>query len=99
MTSLLKNILFALALAVILWLGYTLFFAENDTSRTALNAEVASQAARDTQEFLQTLQQLRDIELNQHIFTDARFQSLVDHRQAVVPEPVGRSNPFAPIGQ
>lgn len=99
MTSLLKNIFFALALAVILWLGYKLFFAEDDASRTALNAEVASQAARDTQEFLQTLQQLRDIELSQQIFTDARFQSFVDHRQAVVPEPVGRLNPFAPIGR
>ncbi len=99
MSSLLKNILFALALAVILWIGYKLFIAPNDASLTPLDATVASQASRDTQEFLQTLQQLRDITLDGTVFDDARFQSLVDFRQTITPEPVGRPNPFAPIGK
>lgn len=98
MSSLLKNIFFALALAGILWLGYRIFFAADDTSET-LNAGVVTEASRDTQEFLRTLQQLRGITLNQQIFTDPRFQSLVDQRQPIIPEPIGRQNPFAPIGQ
>lgn len=99
MSSLLKNILFALALAVILWLGYRIFFAADDVSRTALNAGVVTQASLDTQAFLRTLQQLRDIEFNEQIFSDPRFQSFIDYRQAIIPEPVGRLNPFAPIGR
>ncbi len=97
MSSLLKNILFALALAVILWLGYKVFFAEDETA--PLNAEAVTEASRDTQEFLGLLQQLRVLRLDEQMFNDARFQSLVDHRQAIIPEPVGRKNPFLPIGQ
>lgn len=97
MSSLVKNIFFALALALILWIGYKVFFAGDADSLTPLEAAVVSQASRDTQEFLKTLQQLQQIRLNGEIFEDARFQSFVDHRQAIVPEPVGRTNPFAPI--
>ncbi len=99
MSSLLKNMLFALALAVILWLGYSIFFSEDEAALTAANGAVSSAAARDTQEFLTRLQQLRDIKFDRTIFSDARFQSFVDHRQPIVDEPVGRPNPFAPIGQ
>ncbi len=99
MSSLLKNTLFALALALILWLGYTVFFSKDDPSLTAGNALVSSQAARDTQEFLTRLQQLRNIQLDRTIFSDDRFRSFVDHRQDIVDEPVGRANPFAPIGR
>lgn len=99
MSSLLKNILFALALAFILWLGYKIFFAEDEPSLSAQNATVVTEALRETQKFLRTLQQLRSIGFNEEIFNDARFQSFVDYRQPIVPEPVGRQNPFAPIGQ
>ncbi len=99
MSSLLKNILFALGLAVILWIGYTFFFATDTTSLIAQNAGTVGQASLDTQAFLRILQQLRDIKLNGTIFDDPRFQSFVDYRQAIVPEPFGRTNPFAPIGK
>jgi hypothetical protein len=99
MSSLLKNILFALALAVILWLGYKIFFVADDEASSALDAEVITEASQNTQAFLHTLQQLREIKLNGQLFDDARFQTLVDYRQAIVDEPVGRPNPFAPIGQ
>jgi cell division protein YceG involved in septum cleavage len=99
MFSLVKNILFALALAGILWIGYKVFFASNTASLTAVDASVTLGASRDTQEFLRTLQQLRDITLNGKIFDDVRLQSFVDYRQTIISEPVGRQNPFAPIGK
>lgn len=99
MSAFLKNILFALALALILWLGYRVFFGGEDAPLTAQNAMVISEASRDTEEFLRTLQQLRGIQLNGELFADTRFQSLHDYRQPIVAESVGRSNPFAPIGQ
>lgn len=99
MSSLLKNILLALGLALILWLGYRIFFATDDAALTENNSLIASEAARDTQEFLTRLQQLRNIKLDATIFADDRFRSFVDHRQEIVDEPVGRTNPFAPIGR
>ena len=99
MSSLLKNVFFALALAFILWLGYRLFFAADTASLTAQNAEVVSEASRDAQQFLTILQQLRGITLSEGLFTDPRFQSLEDHRKAIVPEPAGRLNPFAPVNK
>ena len=98
MSGLIKNVLLALGLAIVLWLGYTLFLKEDESAPlTAQNNFVTSQAARDTQDFLLKLQQLRNIEFRQALFTDPRFQSLIDHRQDLINEPVGRDNPFAPI--
>jgi len=44
-----------------------------------------------------TLLQLRAIGLDGTIFSDPAFQSLVDYGIEIVPEPVGRENPFAPL--
>lgn len=46
-----------------------------------------------------TLLQLRAVSLSGTIFTDPVFGSLQDFGSAIVPEPVGRPNPFAPLGQ
>lgn len=99
MSPLIKNILIAVIAAAVLYFGYSFFFAGDDDLLTAENALVSSEVSRETQQFLVRLQQLRTIELRQDIFTDDRFRSLVDHRQDVVEEPVGRANPFSSIGQ
>ena len=97
MSTLLKNLLFALGLALILWLGYVVFIREDDGD--IVESVELSQAQRDTQDFLVKLQQLRELNFGDRIFKDPRFQSLVDFRQDIEPEPVGRDNPFLPIGQ
>lgn len=97
MSPLIKNLLFALGLATIVWLGYTIFIKDSELGLTASNSLVTSQAILDAQEFLAKLQQLRVIELDDKLFSDPRFRSLVDHRQVIVDEPVGRSNPFSPV--
>ncbi len=97
MSGLIKNILFAVVFAVILWIGYKVFFSGDDAVLSTQDVLVISQATRDTQDFLTKLQQLRGIQLDESIFTDARLQSFIDHRQPIVPEPVGRANPFAPL--
>jgi hypothetical protein len=96
MSNLLKNLLIALVLAVVLFLGYNLFLAEDDeTSLSSATGE--SQAARETQAFLVRLQSLRAVDINTNVFTDSTFRSLTDFRQEIVDEPTGRANPFAPV--
>jgi hypothetical protein len=98
MSNLVKNLLFAFGLAVILWLGYILFLKEDDDSLLSSNAQIANQAALETQEFLIRLQALRSIDIDGSLFNDQRFTSLVDFRLELADEPTGRVNPFAPVG-
>lgn len=97
MSELIKNIIFALVFAVIAYLGYMIFIQDSDPTLTASNAEISNQAVRDAQDFLQKLQQLRTIELKGELFSDARFNALIDLRQDLVDEPAGRPNPFVPV--
>jgi hypothetical protein len=50
-------------------------------------------------ELVESLLTLRAITLSGTIFTDPAFQKLQDFGTMIVPEPVGRANPFAPRGQ
>lgn len=99
MSPLIKNALIATIAAVALWFGYQMFIANDDPLLVSSNTTATSQAARDAQQFLVRLQQLNAIEFDRSVFEDVRFRSLVDLRQVVLDEPVGRTNPFAPIGQ
>lgn len=57
-------------------------------------AAPSSQADRD---LVATLLQLRSVSLDGTIFSDPVFQSLRDFGSQIIPEPVGRQNPFAPL--
>jgi hypothetical protein len=49
------------------------------------------------QELRQSLQTLRTIKLDAAIFTDPIYLSLQDFSTQIVDEPVGRTDPFAPL--
>lgn len=99
MSALIKNILFALVLGLILWVGYEAFFSTDEGALLEGAVQPSSQASIDTQTFLIRLQQLNEVELKDDIFEDVRFRSLRDLRKDILDEPSGRPNPFAPIGQ
>ena len=79
------------ALAGIAWWGMsgggaTAPLLTTDTPTTASDVELVT-----------TLLTLRAVTLNGTIFTDPAFMSLKDFGKEIVPEPVGRPNPFAPL--
>jgi hypothetical protein len=112
MSNTLKVILAATIIIAIGVFGY--WYATKNTASPAAptgslqssNAQVAAQnsplAPNDTaisDKLLTLLLNMRTIELNQSIFTDAAFTSLKDFSTTINPEPnPGRANPFAPIG-
>ena len=49
-------------------------------------------------EIVVLLNELQNINLDGSILDDPVFQSLIDFEQEVRAEPVGRNNPFDPIG-
>lgn len=91
-----QNILIALVLVVAAFIAYSVFFTGDD-SRTLITEDVDPTQAAVEQELIALLLELRSIRLDLSIFDDAEFQSLTDFSQELVPEPVGRENPFSPL--
>ncbi len=101
MNPLLKNILVAVAIVAIAFLGYRFFFS-GDAKPAGLKFEGAQnetggQAGRD---FLVALADLKNInlDLSSGIFNDRAFSSLKDMSVSLPSEPRGRPNPFRAIG-
>lgn len=95
MSPLLKNLGIAVVLALVLFLGYLVFFGEDEA---AVSDDAGlSAAVRDGQEFLMRVRQLDQITLDGSVLSDLRFESLVDFTVQPKPEDVGRDNPFLPI--
>jgi len=92
MNSKLQNAFIIIGIIAIAGVGYYLFTQNGDISLD--NAEVDNQAAAETTVFLQKLNELKSIKLEGTILNDARFISLIDSSEVVVPLPVGRDNPF-----
>lgn len=61
-------------------------------------APAASADAVVGQDLLAALALLKTIQLDTSIFTDPIFKSLSDWGKKIPPQPVGRRNPFAPLG-
>lgn len=59
----------------------------------------ATESNTQQSEALSALLEMRTIKLDGRLFENRAFQSLVDTNREIVPEPVGRQNPFAPIGE
>lgn len=56
-------------------------------------------ANSEDRELVETLLTLRAITLSGTIFEDPAFRVLQDFGTTIIPEPVGRQNPFAPINR
>ena len=96
MSALIRNILLALGLAGIVWFGYSVFIDTPGSGAPTADTPGQHSVARDASELLIRLNQVKKVNLEGKVMTDARFQSLVDFRQSIVDEPVGRKNPFLP---
>lgn len=74
------------------WFG----LADRQPSTSLLSNESRSDASVAEQEILRLLLDMRSIRLDSSIFENPAFASLRDFGRDIVPEPVGRTNPFAP---
>lgn len=93
-----QNIFVIAGLIVAAFVVYSLFFTGKDNS-TLTTEDVSPAQTAVEQELISLLLELRSITLTTDIFADPRFQALQDFSQDIVSEPVGRTNPFAPLGQ
>ena len=81
-------------IVAVLYGGYALFFAES----TEPVVEVTEINASPDQDLIALLFELKSIRLDSALFEDQLFKALKDFGRDLVSEPVGRPNPFAPLG-
>ena len=106
-----KNIIIFLGIAVVLVSAYLFFVRKTDnsnltsTTTSSASSPASSSAATATdnspvgKDFLTLLLSVKNIKLNDAIFSDIAFTSLRDGSIVLVPEDnQGRPNPFAPLG-
>lgn len=95
-----KNILIAIALSCILYLGYVYLAPSSEDAALVPSAGGGGTGALAVdRELLTLLSDIKQIKLDASLFTSPMFQSLEDYSQTIPSEAVGRSNPFAPIGK
>ncbi len=94
--------LLGILVTVIVVIGYFLFF-KGDTSSEQSGLQVTRPAGGGeigvSRNLLTILLELRSISLDEKFFSDPLFRSLRDFGVELAPQPVGRPNPFAPLGR
>ena len=90
-----KTILIAAAVLVALVAGYLYFSSSGSDTDVPVTAGVAVNSAQAKFETLNN--ELQPITFDTAIFSDPRFNALVDISTEINPEPSGRLDPFAPI--
>ena len=92
-----KKIIIGVVIVILLFGLYKAFSGGEEEA--ALSSETPSGLpAEQGGVLLSLLLELKSITLADAIFADAAFQTLEDFTVKLVPEPIGRRNPFAPIG-
>lgn len=104
MASKIKTIIISLVVIIALILAYVFFFKKssvqtNLTSSTSVATTTTGASAPIDTEFLSILLSVKDIKLNDAIFSDSTFNNLRDSSITLTQDGTeGRKNPFAPIG-
>ena len=100
MTQKIKQIIVAVVIIIVAFLGFKMFFAPSESGDTTLTAE-QSQASEfaEGQVILALLAKLNRVTLDRAVFSDKVFASLVSFEQPIADQIIGRQNPFLPIGK
>lgn len=105
-----KNILIGLTAIILIFFGYWYFVLSKKNKNTSENSLVATNSVQNTapsaassydREFVSNLQTVRYIDLNTEIFSQPAYKALTFPEVPFVVDyniPVGRRNPFLPLG-
>lgn len=85
------------AILLFAFILYGVFFTGDDDT-ALLTSDVSSEAAAGNADLINLLTQLRSLTLDETFFDNPTFRGLSDFSVEILPQPVGRQNPFAPFG-
>lgn len=105
MTPKLKKIIIVIVGLAILFVLYSAFLKPDPVAETLVSGRegIAGTAASQNAQVIgsqitQALLKIEQITLERAIFDNPLFASLEDRSEPIVDEPIGRTNPFAPLG-
>ena len=96
-----NTIIIGIVIVIILaggWYFYSKGSSGSSTSQLISSSPDSATAAVGAS-VLNILNSVSSINIDTSFFQTPAYQSLVDYSIAVPPQPVGRANPFAPVGQ
>lgn len=91
-----KKLLIGAGVIAVLAIGYS-FFSGNSLP-DGLTSQAVGSAPQEGGDLIALLAELKSIDLDTSILEDSTFLTLQDFTVSLSPEPVGRTNPFAPLG-
>lgn len=78
---------------------YSNFFSSKTTEDQLLTSSLQRNPAQIVgNEIITALNQIESLQLSREIFEDPVYRSLIDRSEPIPEEPIGKMNPFAPIG-
>jgi len=89
-----KTIILVIILLVLIFIGYK-FFWNTDSAASDETAVIDNEVVL---KFVAMLEEIKALKLDVSFFASPIFTSLKDYTVEISPQPVGRKNPFAPIG-
>jgi len=92
-----RNILFSIAIMFICFFAYQYWVGAEDSTSQLISITNTTDGDVGS-ETLKLLSELRTLVLDEDIFADKVFQNLEDFSMELQSQPVGRNNPFAPVG-
>ncbi len=92
-----KKIILIAGAIVLLFVVYTVFLKKDAEPVLSTSSRTSALSTQDN-ELITLLSQLRTIDLDRSLYSDPVFLSLSDFSVVLIPEPISRPNPFAPIG-
>jgi hypothetical protein len=78
-------------------LGASFFLSNRESPDSLITTETIAGSSSTEKELVTTLLALRAVTLDGAIFNETSFLILSDSSSPILPEPVGRPNPFAPL--
>jgi len=106
MTDTVKNIAVGFIIIAILFLAYKFLVVKKEEPSPAVSANSSipgiarnENLSTNTRDASSVLQRIKNIKIDTELFYGDVFKSLEDFRVEILPVPVGRENPFAPVAQ
>lgn len=85
--------------AVTALMVWYVFLRDTTAAPLLTTNDLTVQEGTADRDVVETLLQLRTITLSGTVLTDPAFLRLIDTGTQIIPEPVGRSNPFLPLSR
>jgi hypothetical protein len=99
MSQKIKQIIIAIVIIVIAFVGFQKFFGTSNAGDASLTADNGTaKTFVDGQTILNLLTRLNKVDLDDKIFSSVVFNSLTSFEVPIPDQVIERPNPFAPIG-